>query len=39
MGKYDKLMDSFKSIINGHDNIISLLKYNDSIISMIVNGM
>ena len=39
MGKYDKLTDSLKSIINGHDNIISEVEiYNNySIISMIVN--
>ena len=41
MGKYDKLTDSLKSIINGHDNIISEVEIynNDSIISMIVNGI
>ena len=41
MGKYDKLKDSLKSIINGHDNIISEVEIynNDSIISMIVNGI
>ena len=41
MGKYEKLTDSLKSIINGHDNIISEVEIynNDSIISMIVNGI
>lgn len=41
MEKYDRLSESLRSIINGHDNIVSEVKIcnNDSIISMIVNGM
>lgn len=41
MEKYDKLSNSLKSIIDGHDNIVSEVEIsnNDSIISMIVNGI
>ena len=41
MEKYDKLGNSLKSIIDGHNNIVSEVEIsnNDSIISMIVNGI
>lgn len=41
MGKHEKLGESLKSIINGHDNIISEVKIgnNNSIISMIINSI
>lgn len=41
MGKYDRLGDSLKSIINGHDNIASEIEIvnSDSLISMVVNGV
>ena len=41
MGKYDKLGNSLKSIINGHDNIVSEIEIvnNDSLISMVVNSV
>ena len=41
MGKYDRLGESLKAIINGHDNIISEINItnNDSIISMVVNSI
>lgn len=41
MGKYDRLGESLKAIINGHDNIISEINIgnHDSIISMVVNSI
>ena len=41
MGKYDRLGELLKDIINGHNNITSEVKIvsNDSIISMIVNSI
>lgn len=41
MGKYDRLGESLKAIINGNDNIISEINIanNDSIISMVVNSI
>ena len=41
MGKYDRLGEALKAIINGHDNIISEINIanNDSIISMVVNSI
>lgn len=41
MEKYDRLGESLKAIINGHDNIISEINIsnNDSIISMVVNSI
>ena len=41
MGKYDRLGESLKAIINGHNNIISEVKISDnnSMITMIINGI
>ncbi|MEN8077204.1 ATP-binding protein [Clostridioides difficile] len=41
MGKYEKLGSSLKSIINGHDNIVSEIEIinNDSLISMVINSV
>lgn len=41
MGKYEKLGESLKAIINGHENIVSEVEItnNDSLISMIVNSI
>ena len=40
MGKYEKLGESLKAIINGHESIVSEVEItnNDSLISMIVNS-
>ena len=41
MGKYDRLGESLKAIINGHNNIISEVEISDnnSMITMIINGI
>ncbi len=41
MGKYEKLCESLKAIINGHESIVSEVEItnNDSLISMIVNSI
>ncbi len=41
MGRYEKLGESLKAIINGHENIVSEVEItnNDSLISMIVNSI
>ena len=41
MGKYEKLGESLKAIINGHESIVSEVEItnNDSLISMIVNSI